>query len=581
MSSRFLQSNLKKFWPWAQEFFISVKKYLRHAYYSTFLIGLLSLIWFAFRTGTKPSRAVYPCQQAAATSGYLWLATFVLPVFSAVRYGKFTSLVRNGVIITLIAAVVIVLAILGHDKIGGNSSLAFPGQAIELTLIERLAELEPASDIFVVSETSGNDNGVAQLIDLMGSNGAFFYKSDVEGKNKDPAGLIASDDTIIIKVNCQWDERGGTNTDVVEALIEAITQHPDGFAGEIIVADNGQGRGSLAYSRNNAEDITQSVQKVVDSFGGYRVSTYLWDQIRKRVNEYSEGSLEDGYVLDANINPRTDLIVSYPKFKTKFGTHISFKLGVWNPETQEYDSEHLKVINVPVLKSHSGYGVTACIKHYMGVVADNLTAKYGGRAHDSVGKGGMGTEMVETRFPTLNILDAIWVNARPSGGQNGLYENATRTNIVAASTDPAALDYWAAKNILIPAALSLGKTDVSRLDPDNPATGSFGRWLRLSMEEIVRAGYNSTLDEARMNVFVSQLKPTSTPMPTPTPTLTPAPADGGMNPEAWAGIGIGALLVIITLAAAGILIVRRRTGPDTAGPNKEPGELEGPSSDIS
>jgi hypothetical protein len=29
------------------------------------------------------------------------------------------------------------------------------------------------------------------------------------------------------------------------------------------------------------------------------------------------------------------------------------------------------VINVPVLKSHGGYGVTASVKHYMGVASDN------------------------------------------------------------------------------------------------------------------------------------------------------------------------------------------------------------------
>jgi hypothetical protein len=27
--------------------------------------------------------------------------------------------------------------------------------------------------------------------------------------------------------------------------------------------------------------------------------------------------------------------------------------------------------------------------------------------------GGMGTEMAQTRFPALNIIDAIWVNANP------------------------------------------------------------------------------------------------------------------------------------------------------------------------
>ncbi len=389
------------------------------------------------------------------------------------------------------------------------------GGAEWLILIERLAEFKPVSNIFVVKGTLGEDCGITQLIDLMQSHNTPFYSSIEATGAKGSAGLIACDDVVIVKVNSQWDERGGTNTDLLKALIRAITQHPDGFAGEIVVADNGQGQygsvgggGSLDYTRNNAEDISQSIQKVVDSFAGHKVSAYLWDRITtKRVKEYAEGNNEDGYIIGGTKNPRTGLFVSYPKFKTRFGTLVSFKLGVWHPETQSYDSGRLKVINVPVLKSHMIYGVTACVKHYMGVTSDKLTGRLGASSHGAVGAGGMGTELAETRFPILNIVDAVWVNANPGGGPGAPYESATRTNIIAASTDPVALDYWAAKNILIPTARHLEQSAVSSIDPDNTASHSFGRWLRLSMEEITRAGYQATVDEARMNVYVANMAP--------------------------------------------------------------------------
>ncbi|MEJ2048221.1 MAG: hypothetical protein P8X92_10730, partial [Dehalococcoidia bacterium] len=174
-------------------------------------------------------------------------------------------------------------------------------QLIQLALTERQAELKPASDIFAVAGVSGNDYGVSQLIDLMRNHGTLFYKSSAEAHSAGPSGLISGDDTIIIKVNSQWDERGGTNTDLLKALISAVTRHPDGFTGEIIVADNGQtqygssGRGgSFDYPENNAEETSQSIQKVVDSFANHRVSTYLWDRITtKRVAEYAEGNTED------------------------------------------------------------------------------------------------------------------------------------------------------------------------------------------------------------------------------------------------------------------------------------------------
>jgi len=146
------------------------------------------------------------------------------------------------------------------------------------------------------------------------------------------------------------------------------------------------------------------------------------------------------------------------------------------------------------------------VKHYMGVLSDKLTAQLGARAHNTVGRGGMGTEMVETRFPILNILDAIWVNAVPSAGPGTPYTTASRINIIVASTDPAALDYWASKQILLQVAKMKGYSGVSSMDPDNTASGSFGHWLRLSMEEITRAGYQATVDESYMNVYMANLQ---------------------------------------------------------------------------
>jgi hypothetical protein len=398
-----------------------------------------------------------------------------------------------------------------NDLERGDSG-ARRGGAEWLVLTERLAESKPVSNIFAVNGTLGENCGITQLIDLMQSHGTLFYRSTAATGAKGSEGLIARDDAVIVKVNSQWDERGGTNTDLLKALIRAITQHPDGFAGEIVVADNGQGQygatgrgGSLDYTRNNAEDISRSIQKVVDSFVGHKVSAYLWDRITtKRVKEYAEGNNEDGYIIDGSKNPRTGLLVSYPKFKTRFDTFVSFKLGVWNPETQSYDSDRLKVINVPVLKSHMIYGVTACVKHYMGVTSDKLTGRLGASSHGAIGAGGMGTELAETRFPILNIVDAVWVNANPGRGPGTPYNAATRTNTIAVSTDPVALDYWAAKNLLIPTARHLGYSTVSSIDPDNTASHSFGQWLRLSMKEIAHANYQATVDEAHMNVYLAK-----------------------------------------------------------------------------
>ena len=167
-------------------------------------------------------------------------------------------------------------------------------------------------------------------------------------------------------------------------------------------------------------------------------------------------------------------------------------------------------------------GVSGAVKHYMGVPSNYLT-----HAHSYIDDGGMGTEMAETRFPAITVLDAIWINARPETGPTSSYGSATRTNIIAASTDPVALDFWAAQNILMPAAKSLGYTDLSSMDPENNSSGKFGNWLRLSMMELRRSGYNTTIDRNAMKVYFDIASPvpvpTATPTPTPASTIIPTP----------------------------------------------------------
>lgn len=483
-----------------------------------FLIGILSIVWLIIRTGRKPSRASYPCQQAAAFNGNLWMATYIVPFFSGLQVIKTGFFKRK----QNLAVIIIVLVAMGAGAYwfyGRKGLVTVDSATLDngLTLSARTAVDTPSSDIFVVTHTAGADGGVETLFRLMGSQDLKFYQSTSTGQTKGPEGFIGKNDVVIIKVNCQWDERGGTNTDLLKALIQALLDHPDGFTGEIIVSDNGQGEdrgslgrgGSFTYPNNNAEDISQSIQNVVDSFADeYRVSTYLWTDITQtRAYEYSEGDMAEGYVVEEIILPRTGLMVSYPKFTTEHGTRVSFKNGIWSVEDEEYDNEILKVINLSMLKSHSVYGVTASVKNYMGVPSDLLTGQITGEyqhTHRTIGRGGMGTLMVNTRYPVLNIIDAIWINPVPLSGPMTPYRVATQMNVVTASTDPVSLDYWSVKHILLQNwQIRAGEVSVS-MDPDNTDPGFFGDWLRLSMNEILEGGYLVNIDESYMNVYIAE-----------------------------------------------------------------------------
>lgn len=467
-----------------------------------FFFGLVSGFWLIFRTGTRPYRIAYPCQQAAIGNLSFSLKTSIPLKFSA------SLLTASKTIFHRSKPIILTILLIG--VIGGGlmmrTSEPEPFQEIQLSFESQQATAYPASDIYIVNGRAAAH--IDELIELMGSNNFFFYHSTIEGENQGPEGLIARNDVVLLKTNSQWSERGGTNTDLLKELIEAIVSHPDGFVGEIVVADNGQGWGSLDFSENNAENQSQSVQGVIDTFSSsYNVSTYDWQKIMyKVVNEYSDGDLNDGYLVNTTADAESGIYVSYPKFKTDFGTQISFKYGIWNGSNYE---NRLKVINIPILKTHLVYGVTGAIKNYMGVQSEKLA-----NGHSKVATGGMGTLMAECGLPTLNIIDAIWINANPyshaSTGPSTNYESATRVNIIMAGVDPIALDSWAASNVLIKTAISIGYTETQTWSIEvnntekNGLSEAFGVWLNLSKDEIERDGFNVTLDENCMNVHLYQ-----------------------------------------------------------------------------
>jgi len=468
---------------------------------SLLIFGLFNLFWFIFRTGTKPSRIVYPCQRAALKNITISFAS-IIPAFSlSMFWMKLKTIFSFG------KPLFIGLLIFAPLSSGIILQLTNSYETVSLDIKTMQFAVGNASEIFVVNGPEVAH--ISDLIDLMGSKNLSFYQSSIEGDNQGFDGLISSTDVVLLKINCQWDQRGGTNTDMLKELIQAIVDHPDGFNGEIIVADNGQGRGSLDWNNANSEYKNQSAQDVVDMFtSSYKVSTYLWDYINGiEVDEYSLGDINDGYVLYDTADVETEIYVSYPKFQTDYGTNVSFKEGIWNGLSYE---KKLKVINLPVLKSHSSYGVTATLKNYMGVQSEALA-----NGHDKVATGGMGTLMVECGIPTLNIIDAIWVNANPESALNvgpyTSYSAATRVDILIAGLDPVALDYWSAKNILMQTANLTGHTEIYSLDPDSSdsrgLTEAFGVWLNRSRDELIRAGYNVTTNTEYMDIYANSLTP--------------------------------------------------------------------------
>ncbi len=208
----------------------------------------------------------------------------------------------------------------------------------------------------------------------------------------------------------------------------------------------------------------------------------------------------DGYVVYP-WDPDLDGAVSYPKFQTMLGTYISLRDGIWNPMTETYDRGHLKFINMPVLKSHSTYGVTANVKDYMGVV----TRELGTASHSAIRNGLLGSHLGEVGLADFNILDAIWINAHPANGPQTSYGEASRRDDLVMSVDPVAADRWATENILVPAFEDNGYTSWPKADPSDPDS-DFREYLDNSAYFDSGCGDSVTQDPTQIDAF-------SVPMP--------------------------------------------------------------------
>jgi len=369
----------------------------------------------------------------------------------------------------------------------------FGAAALSLDRCERSTGPEEPSDkrtaLFQVTGipadplTSGNRHaGVDTLLTLMGQNGLKFYRTSAAGALNGTNGLIAADDVVLIKVNAQWKYRGCTNSDVVRGVIQRILEHPDGFHGEVVIVENGQGRGSLAcdtssaYAGNtevhaNAQDERHSFLWLVDSlFDDPRVSAFLLDPVRASFIGAGEHAA-NGYRVFEN--------VSTPCFTTPGGRRVELREGVWNGTS--YD-ENIKLINIPVLKHHDtgGSEITGALKHMYGLVSMS-DGQSGFRHYAGLGET-CGKMMVSVRTPVLNIMDAIWVSQDALTGYPA--SATTRVDTILASQDPVALDYWSAKYVLYP---------IDGNERHHPDYAGIDAWLTAARDTIVdRGGFAQT-----------------------------------------------------------------------------------------
>ena len=531
-------------------------------------VGIGSLIWLLLRSGTKPRRLAYPCQRVASANSLGFLAYLAALLSSAKLFRRLKQAFSPGrlafFVIGLLLTVTLQRSITEPDVPALAESPDLPGwtsgsAVSDVFVVTNVPEPQYSLDggqvpSGVTPDKALHDDGVDALVNLMEAEGDYFYKTSAH-----PDGLFGSHDVIVIKINNQWGGRNGTNTDVVKGVIYRLVNHPDGFTGAVIIAENAQGANPdwLSESNSNSQFQDQAYQEVANAFSGegYPVCTYTWDGIRTTfVDDYDAGDSTDGYVLmdaDDTLAEQGRGRLSYPKFHIDCGgmnLRISMRQGLWNGSS--FDSTRLKMINLPVLKRHNSAWATIAVKNYLGFITTHDVSGRWSQVSEmhcwllgpsdngysctdySRDYGLIARQMARVRRADLNIVDAIWVNPLDNVGWQVA---AQRYDVLLASRDPFAVDYYASDYVLAPL---IQQQSGSASGYEQAMASTHGGWFRnIQMRNVVRLraeGIFDTIDMddgmtrneelAQFNVYVADAnEPVA-------PTLTLLAPDGG---ERW------------------------------------------------
>ena len=469
------------------------------------IMGIGSLIWLLLRSGTKPKRLTYPCQRVAAVNSVGFLA------YLTALLGSATLLHRLKVAFTPARLILFTVGLLLTVTL--QSSITAPALPVlaESPDLPAWTSGAAVSNVFAITNVPEpqysldggsvpggvgvgealHDEGVDALVELMEIHGDYFYKTSAH-----PDGLFGSDDVVVLKVNNQWDGRNGTNTDVVKGVIYRLVQHPDGFTGAVIIAENTQNHNDDWYHQSDGNDEhnsqfqDQSYLEVAQAFvgEGKHVCIADWKSIRTNlVPDYDAGNDNDGYVWD----------------------------GV-----SSFDNTRLKMINIPVLKYHGAAGATIALKNYLGFITtaggrwmspgyihcwllSTSTADGGTCPTHTQEYGLIGRQMAHIRRADLDIVDAIWVNPCSNTDQ---YTSAQRQDVLLASRDPFAVDYYASDYLLGPLIQQFGSSCYNNPDDEQAMAsthgGLFRSFMMRNVERLRAEGVTDTInmDDSTMTI---------------------------------------------------------------------------------
>ena len=386
------------------------------------------------------------------------------------------------------------------------TSVTFSGLWSKLFLIKGKASASEVSPPYKHSSVSKNQN---LGVDEDGFSRVYMVKNASPEQNMKKAiemmggieKFIGPSDIVVLKPNAQWWNQGMTNTDAMKGFIDMVLAMPD-FSGEVIVAENHQYNGDNSRGWNTSEKNGKfNFNELVAYYqkrGKKNVTKYHW-RVAGRTAIPLEGDAQgdrrvkgpedgDGYVWMEDCYYLSPIgkkcIMTYPVFTSTYsGITVDLKNGAWKNGSYLADKE-VRFINFSALNHHGWYcGITASVKNLMGVV--DMSCGFPGDApkgtynthHIGVSKlklltkkrvvwrigridkfmrycyrdfhhtgGALGYFMSHVRMPDLNII----TGERIGWGSRVDLEKSFQPKTILASRDPVAIDYIAAREVLLP-----------------------------------------------------------------------------------------------------------------------------------
>ncbi len=350
---------MKKIFPW--EKFRSSKTYI-------FIIGLSATLWFIIRVIPKPSRARYPCMQAAAPLMSSFIIYFIGLGATIFSFRKFKMAVRNSKY--LIGSAFLLLAVISFAFIFVNENKTAVAEIInplEETFPVASNEpigvakgLFPGRVVWVQDEKATNE----KYVPTRGS--ADFWYTE---KNADETVIKEMLATALMK----YTETDNT-VDAWDAIFKSYnSSHDRGNVGyttgeKIAFKINLTNQGSSDEERPMRMDIAPQLlnailSELTENAGVAESDIIMGDPYREFRYEYRRlvmSKFPDVYYVDGKGGSGVHQTVASEEAVLKFSDK-----NIESTLPQQYlDATYL--INVPALKSHNEGGITLIAKNHQG-----------------------------------------------------------------------------------------------------------------------------------------------------------------------------------------------------------------------